>query len=106
MSINRDQYLADLWNSLLEYIIADRILEPEIINHFYEPCSLYELTDEKAIILAPNIVSKQILKSQSDIISNSLMEILNLDHALIVEIYQKSELPSRTELIRPIPLYD
>lgn len=106
MSINRDQYLADLWNSLLEYIIADRILEPEIINHFYEPCSLYELTDEKAIILAPNIVSKQILKSQSDIISNSLMEILNLDHSLIVEIYQKSELPSRTELIRPIPLYD
>ena len=51
-------------------------------------------------------MSKQILKSQSDIISGSLVEILNLDHSLIVEIYQKSELPSRTELIRPIPLYD
>ena len=106
MSINRDQYLTDLWKNLLEYIITNRILEPEIINHFYEPCSLYELTDEKAIILASNIVSKQILKSQSDIISSALIDILNLDHPLIVEIYQKSELPSHTELIKPIPLYD
>ena len=106
MSMNRDQYLADLWKSLLDYIIANRILEPEIINHFYEPCSLYELTDEKAIILAPNVVSKQILKSQSGIISDALIDVLNLDHSLIVEIYQKSELPSHTELTRPIPLYD
>ena len=106
MSINRDQYLVDLWKNLLEYIISNRILEPEIINHFYEPCSLYELTDEKAIILAPNIVSKQILKSQADIINNSLIDVLQLDHSLIVEVYQKSELPSRNELVKPIPLYD
>ncbi len=106
MSINRDQYLADLWKNLLDYIITNRILEPEIITNFYEPCSLYELTDEKAIILASNIVSKQILKSQSDIIGNSLTELLNLDHSLIVEIYQKSELPSHSELTKPIPLYD
>ena len=106
MSINRDQYLTDLWSSLLEYITTNRILEPEIINHFYEPCSLYELTDEKAIILSPNIVSKQIIKSHSDIISNALVDILNLDHQLIVETYQKSELPSHSDLVRPIPLYD
>ena len=106
MSINRDQYLADLWKNLLDYITTNRILEPEIITNFYEPCSLYELTDEKVIILASNIVSKQILKSQSDIIGNSLIELLNLDHSLIVEIYQKSELPAHSDLIRPIPLYD
>ena len=103
---NRDQYLADLWKNLLDYITTNRILEPEIITNFYEPCSLYELTDEKVIILASNIVSKQILKSQSDIIGNSLIELLNLDHSLIVEIYQKSELPAHSDLIRPIPLYD
>ena len=106
MSINRDQYLADLWKNLLDYITTNRILEPEIITNFYEPCSLYELTDEKVIILASNIVSKQILKSQSDIIGNSLIELLNLDHSLIVEVYQKSELPAHSDLIRPIPLYD
>ena len=106
MSINRDQYLVDLWNNLLGYIIDNRILEPEIINNFYEPCSLYELTDEKAIILAPNIVSKQIIKSQADIVNNALIDILKLDHSLIVEIYQKSELPDRSVLTKPIPLYD
>ncbi|MBQ7992889.1 MAG: chromosomal replication initiator protein DnaA [Solobacterium sp.] len=106
MSTNRDQYLADLWTNLLEYITTNRILEPEMISHFYEPCSLYELTDEKAIILAPNIVSKQIVKSQAEIISNALIDLLSLDHSLIVEIYQKTELPARYDLTRPIPLYD
>ena len=85
---------------------ANRTIEPEIIEHFYESCSLYELTDEKAIILAPKRVTKQIIKSQSDMVNNSLIDLLNLDHPLFVEIYQKSELPAHGDLVKPLPLFD
>lgn len=106
MTGSRDQYLADLWKNLLTDMKANRTIEPEIIEHFYESCSLYELTDEKAIILAPNIVTKQIIRSQAEIVNNSLIDLLNLDHSLFVEIYQKSELPSHVDLVKPLPLFD
>ena len=108
MTSSKEQYLADIWKNLLAYMNSNRNIEPEIISHFYEPCSLYELTDEKAIILAPNIVSKQVIKSQADITGNALIDVLEMDHPITVEIYQKSELPSHLDpSIKPfIPPYD
>ena len=106
MTYGRDQYFIEIWKKILQYLISNRNIEPDIVNNFYEPCYLYELTEDKAVIVAPNIVSKQIMQSQMDIISNAFVDILEIDHPLTVEIYQKNELPSRSQLIRPVPTYN
>ena len=93
MSQGREQYLVEVWNKILQYLYSNRNIEPQILDTFYSPCSLYELTDEKAILLVPNIVSKQIIQSQSDIISAAFVDVLNKDTPMIVEIYQESNLP-------------
>ena len=56
MSQGREQYLVEVWNKILQYLYSNRNIEPQILDTFYSPCSLYELTDEKAILLVPNIV--------------------------------------------------
>ena len=95
MTRNHDQYLVEVWNQLITYLNESRNIEPEVVNSFYSPCSLYELTEEKAIILAPSVITKQILQNEVDMISHSLIDVLQLDHPLLVEIYIKSELPSQ-----------
>ncbi len=90
----KDQYLIEVWNQLLQYLHTNRNIEPEIVNNFYKPCELHSLTNEKAVITAPNIVAKQVVQSQADVINHSLMDILDLERPLLVEVYQDSEIPS------------
>ena len=103
MSQGREQYLVEVWNKVLQYLYSNRNIEPEILDNFYSPCSLYELTDEKAILLVPNIVSKQIIQSQSDIISTAFIDVLHTDVPMIVEIYQENNIP---KVIDPVPQFD
>lgn len=93
MNYNHEMYLTEVWNRLIEYLNANHNVEPEIIDTFYKPSSLYELNDDKAIIETQNIIQSQILSSQTNIISDALIDVLHLDHPIIVEVYQKSELP-------------
>lgn len=106
MNQSRDQYLKEIWNRILQYLHDNRNIEPEIVDNFYVPCSLYALTDEKAVIVAPNIVSKSIIQSQSELINHALIDILDLQNQPIVEIYQKSELPAAPEVITKVPQYN
>ena len=106
MNQNREQYLIEVWKTVLQYLHENRNIEPEIIDNFYQPCSLYALTENKAIIVSPNIVSKSIIQSQSDLINHALMDVLDLQNNLILEIYQKSELPEVSEITKKIPEYD
>ena len=64
MSYSKSQYLSEVWKQVLDYLCSNRHLEPQIVNNFYATCELYELTEEKAFILAPNTVCKQIVQSQ------------------------------------------
>ena len=109
MTTNRQQYLITTWNQLLEYLQSNRNIATTIIENFYVPCSLYDLTNEKAIIEAPNIITKAVIQADVDMLSASFTDILNLDHPIIVEIYQKSELPSpfaQTTVMNDIQSYD
>ncbi len=98
MSRNSEQFLTDSWKQVLAYLMNSRNIEPEIVENFYRPCSLYEFNDTKAIILAPNIVAKQVIQSQNEIIIAALIEVFNLDHSILVEVCQKSELPTSCSL--------
>lgn len=106
MSFTKDQYLSEVWTKVLHYLLTNKNLEPEIIDNFYKPCSIYELSEEKAVISAPNIISKSILQSQSDMISEAFVTVLDLNNSLMLEICQPSELSNRTVPIKPVPLND
>ena len=95
MTNTRDQYYIDLWNRVLEYLLAGRNVEPEIIETFFKDCYIYELNSEKVIIVSPNIISKQIMSHQEDLISAAFISILDLDHPLIVDICLETELSSK-----------
>lgn len=91
MTTNKEQYYIQVWNNILNYLHDNQNLSPEVINSFYRACYIYELTDEKVIIVTPNIISKQIVQTETELLSASFVDLLKLDHPLLVEIYQKSE---------------
>ncbi|MEE8808778.1 MAG: chromosomal replication initiator protein DnaA [Lactimicrobium sp.] len=89
---NKDMYLQDVWGKVLQYLQMNCNMEPEIIDNFYRPCSLYDLTSSKAVILAPTIVNKQILQPESEMISAAFTDILQADSPIAVEICRKDDL--------------
>ena len=89
---NKDMYLQDVWGKVLQYLQMNCNMEPEIIDNFYRPCSLYDLTSSKAVILAPTIVNKQILQPESEMISAAFTDILQADSPIMVEICRKDDL--------------
>ena len=106
MTFVREQYLVEVWNRVLDYLKTNRNIEPVMVNQFYSQCSLYELTEDKAIILAPDIICKQICQNQIDIITSALIDVLDFNNPLFVEVYQQHELPSYSDIVSPIPEFN
>ncbi len=104
--ITRDQYLKDTWNKILDDLRINTNIDSVIINNYYGNCSLYELTEEKAIILATSIVEKQILYNDLDIINSSFIHILDLEKPLFIEVDLQHELPTYKEIIEPVVTFD
>lgn len=93
MTIGKDQYLTDLWKKVYEYLQLNCNIDAALIDNFYKPCELYNVEHDVATILAPSVVSKQILQQESEIISNAFTDILEADTPIRAEIYQKRDLP-------------
>lgn len=91
MSHSKDQYYIDVWNQTLQYLLDHQNIPTEIIESYYRECYLEEINQDKAIIIAPNIFSKQVVFGQSELLEVALVEILDLDHPLVVEVLQKNE---------------
>ena len=106
MNLSKDQYLLDVWNNVLEYMHTNFQTDSEIINNFYKPCYLHELTTDKAIIVAQNAIQKQILQSQSDLLLTCFIDVLKLDHNIFIEVYQKHELPTEKVINNIIPSFN
>lgn len=96
----REQYLEDAWKQALKYLIDNKQLDQDIVNTFYNDCFIHELNTEKAIIIAPNIIAKQILVP--DLIQTALIAVLELDHPINVEVMQDKDLKTR-QLIQETP---
>ena len=106
MSYNKSQYLNEVWNKVLDYMLANAFLEPQIIQNFYQTSELYELTEEKAFILAPNSIYKQIIQSQSEMLSSCFNDVLNQNGHFVIEVFTKNELPERAEKISTEEIID
>ena len=94
MSINKEQYLNDVWDSIIQYLLNNRNVEPDIINNFLAPCYIYNLTETKVMIAAKNSIIKQVVTNLVTEISNAFIDVLELDHTIVIEVYMEKELPS------------
>lgn len=98
MTVNKEQYLIDVWKRVVEYLKTSGHIDSFVVDNFYKDCTLYELTEEKAILLTSNVIARQVIRDkeeESELLSNSFIDVLHLDHPLTVEIYQESELPKK-----------
>ena len=92
MTRSRDQYLNEVWSQVLEYLLNNRRAEPPLLDTFYRPAFLEDLNEDKAVIVVNNIIAKQILEQNTDIIASALMDLNYMDHLIPVEIIQEGEL--------------
>lgn len=102
MSYTKDQYLSEIWNKLISYLKANSDIDDIIIENYYSPCYLYQLSNEKAIIVAPSIIHKQVILHESAKLQAALIEILNLEDPILVEIYMESELPATDYILKKV----
>lgn len=91
MDNSKDMYLKEVWNQVMKYLIDHNQVESSIIDTFYKNCTLYELNEDKAVIVAPNAIVKSILQGQSELITNAFIDILKLDNKILVEVYSDNE---------------
>lgn len=96
MPFTKDQYLNEVWNQVIQYMHTNRSIEPEIVDNFYKPCFIYELTEDKAIIAVPNIIHKQVLKEQTQMIADAIVHVLDSDRPIIVQVEQENALKARS----------
>ena len=96
MPFTKDQYLSEVWNQVIQYFYTNKTIEPEVIENFYKPCNIFSLTEDKVIISVPNIIHKQVLKEQIEMIGDAMVHILGFDHSIAVEIAQESDLKNRS----------
>lgn len=96
MPFSKDQYLNEVWNQAIQYLQTNKTIEPEVIEGFYKPCTIFNLTEDKAIIAVPNIIHKQVLKDQIDTIGEALIHVLEFDHPITVEVVMESDLKNRS----------
>lgn len=95
MSFSRDQYYTDLWSQVYKYLLAERKVEPEILDTFFKDTIISEFNNNKAILIASSIIAKQIMLKQVDLISAAFAEILELNEPVLVEIYLESEFSTK-----------
>lgn len=95
MSFSRDQYYTDLWSQVYKYLLAERKVEPEILDTFFKDTIISEFNNNKAILIASSIIAKQIMLKQVDLIAAAFADILDLHEPIIVEIYLESEFSTK-----------
>ena len=64
MSYTRDQYYINVWNMVLDHLLQSGKVEPALLDSFFKQSSIYEMNEDKIIILACHIIAKQIIENQ------------------------------------------
>ena len=104
-SMTQNEYLKNVWKNVLSYLRSGGNIDHELINSLYEPCSIYDFSEKKVILLVPNMISKQIMMSETELIQAAFIETQSLDHPITVEMYTQSELPAKMT-DTSVPKYD
>jgi chromosomal replication initiator protein len=83
----RDFYLLDTWAKSLDFIKNNPDIDKSVFNFYYKDSKLYDLNQEKAIILVNNFICKTVLDSGIELINNSLKTVLDTSAPIKAEIY-------------------
>ena len=105
MTRTRDQYLAEVWDATLEYLLNNRKVEAPLLETFYRPSYLEDFNDSKAMVITNNVIAKEILAKNADIIAASFMDLNYIDHMIPVEFYLESDLEKLRSTAEQIPLF-
>jgi len=92
MTVSKDLYLKEVWNQVCDYLITNQKIELEVVSAFYKTASLYEFNDQKAILIVPNVIAKQIILPSVDMINGALLDLNYIDHDVSIELLQKSDI--------------
>ncbi|MBR2675439.1 MAG: chromosomal replication initiator protein DnaA [Solobacterium sp.] len=95
MTYHKDQYLAAVWSQVLEYLLSNGTIDSALVEMFFRPSWLAELNDSKAIVITQNIIARQVMNQNADMISAALMDLKYADGPLPVEFMQESEFAAR-----------
>ncbi|MBQ9326991.1 MAG: chromosomal replication initiator protein DnaA [Solobacterium sp.] len=108
MTNSKDQYLAEVWSRILEYLMNNGKLDPTLMETFYRPSYLEELTSTKAVVVTHNIIARQIMIQNTDMISAALVDLHYADTMIPVEFIQESDLEQllKTKNINPVDMMD
>ena len=99
MSYTRDQYYINVWNMVLDHLLQSGKVEPALLDSFFKQSSIYEMNEDKIIILACHIIAKQIIENQFlDVLQSAFIEVLQLDHPITVEVCIESEIQSKENI--------
>ena len=93
---NREQYYIDLWKQVLDYLRSQDNIDQDVIDSFFVKASIYELNNNKCILAVQSVITQQIILKETDMIAAALIDVLNLDHQLIVEVDTESELKNKS----------
>ncbi len=97
MSLNRDSYYTTLWSQVIQNLMANGHIEPNILETFFRKAWIYELNDERGIILTGDVITQQIIGRNTRLVSDALVDILELDHPVDVTVELEGQLTRREE---------
>ena len=108
MTHTKDQFLVDVWNRILEYLLNNGKIEATLMETFYRPSYIEELNDRKMIVVSPNIIAKQVMTQNSEIISGALMDLNYFDRVIPVEFIQEGDLETlhKSKKMDPVVIMD
>lgn len=95
MTFQKDKYYGEVWSKIIDYLLSTKNIEHEIINTFYKDCIITELNNQKAIIIAKNIISKSVISKELNLLQAAFVAVLELNHSLIVELMIESDLAAK-----------
>ena len=86
MSLNRDSYYTALWSQVLDYLRDNGLIEPNILETFFRKSWIYSLNDEQGTVLTDSVITQQILMRSSKLISDALLDILDLQKPVEINV--------------------
>jgi len=94
MTLKKDQYLTKVWQDILSYLISNNTLTEGVIDQFYSSVYISNLNENKAILIAPDFVSKNILNADLKSFEEAFKAVLNIDGDFSCDVYDSTNIPA------------
>lgn len=91
----KEQYLVACWDKIIEYLITNQSVEPEVIDTFYKPAYIHSFDENKVIIIGENTIAVEIMSEQLELLKFLFVELFELPNPIEVEIVRVGALKQK-----------